>query len=89
MYVDTLPFSRQIFTCLRCAYVNLSEMLWMYAAFVTCHDITLTLDNTCHPGEFQCDNSICQPLLWRCDGGNDCGDNSDENPALCGESCYC
>jgi hypothetical protein len=45
----------------------------------------LLADRQCKPGEFQCNNTICQPLLWRCDGDDDCGDNSDENKAMCGK----
>ena len=39
---------------------------------------------TCIPYEFQCNNSLCLPLLWRCDGDEDCGDHSDEDPDMCG-----
>lgn len=36
------------------------------------------MNATCAPNQFRCDNGIC--LWWhdRCDGTNDCGDNSDE-----------
>ncbi|KAK9512535.1 hypothetical protein O3M35_000936 [Rhynocoris fuscipes] len=33
---------------------------------------------TCAPTMFSCKNNNCIPNLWRCDGENDCGDNSDE-----------
>lgn len=33
--------------------------------------------------EFQCNNTLCKPLAWKCDGEDDCGDNSDENPDQC------
>lgn len=39
----------------------------------------------CLQHEFQCNNSLCKPLRWMCDGEDDCGDNSDENPEECGE----
>ncbi|XP_058529110.1 prolow-density lipoprotein receptor-related protein 1 isoform X2 [Ochotona princeps] len=37
----------------------------------------------CQPGEFACANSRCVQERWKCDGDNDCLDNSDEAPALC------
>lgn len=38
---------------------------------------------TCPLDEFQCNNTLCKPLAWKCDGEDDCGDNSDENPEEC------
>lgn len=32
----------------------------------------------CRDNEFECDNGRCIPKAWRCDGGDDCDDNSDE-----------
>lgn len=32
----------------------------------------------CEPNEFKCRNGRCALKLWRCDGDNDCEDNSDE-----------
>lgn len=32
----------------------------------------------CEPNEFKCQNGRCALKLWRCDGDNDCYDNSDE-----------
>ncbi|XP_078065107.1 low-density lipoprotein receptor-related protein 1B-like, partial [Mustelus asterias] len=38
---------------------------------------------TCPLDEFQCNNTLCKPLAWKCDGEDDCGDNSDENQEEC------
>lgn len=53
-------------------------------------------ERTCNPtGDFRCSNHRCVPLRWRCDGDDDCGDNSDERgcsestteaPSLSGQS---
>ncbi|XP_069042806.1 low-density lipoprotein receptor-related protein 1 isoform X2 [Lepisosteus oculatus] len=37
----------------------------------------------CQAGEFACKNSRCIQERWKCDGDNDCLDNSDEAPELC------
>lgn len=44
------------------------------------HKFTVYLDEvSCDPtGDFRCDNRRCIPLRWKCDGDDDCGDNSDE-----------
>nr|XP_042700082.1 LOW QUALITY PROTEIN: prolow-density lipoprotein receptor-related protein 1 [Chrysemys picta bellii] len=39
----------------------------------------------CQPGEFACKNNRCIQERWKCDGDNDCLDNSDEAPELCHE----
>lgn len=42
-----------------------------------------TCGHTCMPSEFLCDNNQCISALWRCDGEDDCGDNSDEELHRC------
>ncbi|XP_022111824.1 prolow-density lipoprotein receptor-related protein 1-like [Acanthaster planci] len=42
----------------------------------------LTCMSNCTSSQFVCHNDKCIPFWWRCDGENDCGDNSDE-PAEC------
>lgn len=37
----------------------------------------------CYTGEFECDNRHCIPHRYRCNGFNDCGDNSDEVNCTC------
>lgn len=37
----------------------------------------------CQPGEFACKNNRCIQERWKCDGDNDCLDNSDETLDLC------
>jgi len=41
----------------------------------SCHALQ---NGTCADGQWQCGNKLCVPRLWKCDGDNDCGDNSDE-----------
>ncbi|XP_037092270.1 very low-density lipoprotein receptor-like isoform X2 [Pollicipes pollicipes] len=43
----------------------------------------------CSSLQFACQNKRCIPRSWVCDGEDDCGDKSDEQPDICGvrESC--
>ena len=36
-------------------------------------------DNTCNGNHFTCNNGLCVPHGWTCDGEDDCGDSSDES----------
>ena len=39
----------------------------------------------CHKNQYLCDNKKCIPIQWKCNGNNDCGDNSDEHAHACSE----
>ena len=41
-------------------------------------DWIISAPRNCTDGEFRCGNGNCIPAEWRCDGDDDCGDNSDE-----------
>uniref|UniRef100_A0A3P8RX50 Uncharacterized protein n=1 Tax=Amphiprion percula TaxID=161767 RepID=A0A3P8RX50_AMPPE len=59
---------------------------WIHTC-ITKHQCGLVcvLGRHCPLDEFQCNNTLCKPLAWKCDGEDDCGDNSDENPDECSE----
>ena len=48
--------------------------------FHLANDGKTCLDN-CTNSDFICDNNLCIPRVWRCDGDDDCGDGSDEPPS--------
>lgn len=37
------------------------------------------INSRCSEGHYTCNNHLCIPNIWRCDGDNDCGDYSDES----------
>lgn len=39
---------------------------------------TIVAEFRCGKDQFACGNQLCIPENWRCDGEDDCGDNSDE-----------
>ena len=58
-------------------------LVYMYLCIRTAHDLP---PFNCHPEEFRCyDNHQCVAKERVCDGSVDCFDQSDEDPALCGE----
>jgi len=72
-YTDTTWSKIKHFFFLSLGYVQVM-VIW----YVTEIIIFLFLDTTCSPSAFTCASQHCVPAGWRCDGHNDCFDNSDE-----------
>ncbi|XP_072032689.1 uncharacterized protein [Amphiura filiformis] len=49
----------------------------------TTESVTGTVEPTCPPDEFFCDDGACVSKEWACDGFDDCADASDENEDFC------
>ncbi|XP_034564755.1 low-density lipoprotein receptor-related protein 2-like isoform X2 [Notolabrus celidotus] len=54
--------------------------LRLFSFWVLLTSLTLSQDQVlgCNQGQWQCDDGNCIPDVWRCDGGGDCLDGSDE-----------
>lgn len=61
--------------------VNANSWMLQFSSY-----LRILVGRHCPLDEFQCNNTLCKPLGWKCDGEDDCGDNSDENPEECGEN---
>ena len=48
--------------------------------------VLIPLVAICGSTEFTCDNGNCVPYSYKCDGADDCGDNSDEEQGCPHES---
>ncbi|GAB6024603.1 hypothetical protein CHUAL_009749 [Chamberlinius hualienensis] len=59
---------------------DLAQSLFDYQPSVEsrAHPIVKAMKPQCPYGWFQCANKNCILMRWKCDGENDCGDNSDE-----------
>lgn len=58
------------------ANLSLTELFWLSAT-------RFPNGTYCPPFLFECKNHVCVQPHWKCDGDNDCGDNSDEELHLC------
>lgn len=58
---------------------TLALWMWIWAQTYTVIDwIWMFLISECDATMIQCKNGFCKPPFWKCDGVNDCGDNTDE-----------
>ena len=51
---------------------------FLLALFDAVSRIYISAASVCSSYQFTCDNGDCEPDSYRCDGYNDCEDNSDE-----------
>jgi len=56
------------------------------------YSICYLADAVCQDGQVKCEGlrpiTFCIARSWLCDGDNDCGNNWDEDPELCGQFLY-
>jgi len=85
---------RMPFTVMKMMIVEIGVTSRMIAATHTWYECKVELNHqisvffqssntTCKVGEFKCDDGICIPFNWVCNGREDCPDRSDENPSQC------
>lgn len=47
--------------------------------------VCVTAEPRCEDNQFRCNDGLCIPASWQCDGDKDCSDDSDELECI-GES---
>lgn len=62
------------------------EAIWTFRVFVPSLAPGPEFHKVCDEFSFQCQNGVCISLIWKCDGMDDCGDDSDE--ASCGKETW-
>merc|ERR1719431_890265 len=55
-------------------------------AEIVANEPALDTTATCAGTDFRCDDGLCLPVLWTCDGQPDCRAGEDEGVKLCGDS---
>ena len=55
-------------------------LLEMFVIFTECliSVCYIVIAYQCRRDQFQCNNAVCIPITWQCDGTPDCSDASDE-----------
>lgn len=82
IYAFSKRFAQTAISCFDCHLVS-SGLLMSHSDWILVH---LSLGRECGKGAFRCTNSLCIPSSFKCDGQDDCLDNSDEKDYVCGKS---